>query len=68
MLLVVMILWLLVSVYISNELLFFLEKIYLLKKIMLSIIVVIRFFLIYCFEIRMIKEFLKMRNICLFFF
>ncbi|MBA1325028.1 energy-coupling factor transporter transmembrane protein EcfT [Enterococcus faecium] len=68
MLPVVMISWLLVSVYTSNELLSSLEKIHLPKKIMLSITVVIRFFPTYRSEIRMIKESLKMRNICLSFF
>ncbi|MGN4054344.1 energy-coupling factor transporter transmembrane component T [Enterococcus faecium] len=68
MLPVVMISWLLVSVYTSNELLSSLEKIHLPKKIMLSITVVIRFFPTYRSEIRMIKESLKMRNIRLSFF
>ena len=58
MLPVVMISWLLVSVYTSNELLSSLEK-YIYRKIMLSITVVIRFFPTYRSEIRMIKESLK---------
>ena len=58
MLPVVMISWLLVSVYTSNELLSSLEK-YIYRKIMLSVTVVIRFFPTYRSEIRMIKESLK---------
>ncbi|MGH2285539.1 energy-coupling factor transporter transmembrane protein EcfT, partial [Enterococcus faecalis] len=50
------------------ELLSSLEKIHLAKKIMLSITVVMRFFLNYRSEISMIKESLKMRNIRLTFF
>ena len=56
MLPVVMISWLLVSVYTSNELLSSLEKIHLPKKIMLSITVVIRFFPTYRSEIRIFKN------------
>lgn len=66
MLPVVMISWLLVSVYTSNELLSSLEK-YIYRKIMLSITVVIRFFPTYRSEIRMIKESLKWETFaCLF--
>ena len=60
---VMMIAYILVKDIKSNELLSAFEQIHLPKKIMLSIIVALRFFPTYKLEIRMIRESLKMRNI-----
>lgn len=65
---VMMISWVLVKDIRSNEMLSALEKIYLPKKIILSITVALRFFPTYQTEIKMIRESLKMRNIHLSLF